>query len=444
MNDLLPASAEGGARHLLQRFFVAGVHHGGAGVDLIGALTVPESELAEELPRRARQGPLEEAVLLCTCNRVELYGVAAVDSPAAEAARRLLAGGDEARAAELVSSGYLHTGVAAVSHLFRVTASLDSMVLGDTQILGQVKTAFGWAQRLGLAGTVCQAIFPRAIKAAKRVHAETGLGEHQLSVSAVAVGFAQRVFERFADKRIVVVGAGETGRLALLHLLELGAQEIRVINRRPETAREMLQALGGAERFPALARVGVGPLEGLAAAAQEADIIISATGSPEPVLGPAMVGARRPGHPLLVLDLAVPRDVDPAVGRISDVFLYDLDALGAVVAENQALRRAQEQAAEDILAAEVDVTLRQMAVAGLNAVITELRQGSRGIVEGELTWALDRLPDLDERGREVLRQMADRIGNKLIDGPIRSAKREVFQQGQDGEVGSWLARLFRW
>ena len=152
----------------------------------------------------------------------------------------------------------------------------------------------------------------------------------------------------------------------------------------------------------------------------------------------------RAKSPLLVLDLAVPRDVDPAVGRIPDVFLYDLDALGAVVAENQALRRAQEQVAEDILAAEIDVTLRQMAVAGLNAVITELRQGSRGIVEGELTWALDRLPDLDERSREILRQMADRIGNKLIDGPIRSAKREVFQQGQDGEVGSWLARLFRW
>ncbi len=378
-----------------------------------------------------------EGVLLSTCNRVEIY--AASQSGAVPDVGQIgvfLARFHRLDPGEIVPHLFVNTDEAAVRHLFSVAASLDSMVLGEPQILAQVKQAYQAATEREAAGPLLHQAFQAAIRVARRVATETAIHQRRVSIPSVAVAdFARQIFERFDDKETLVIGAGEMAEETLRYLRDEGARKITVINRSFQRAGELAAQWNGQAR----------PWEDLFAALATADLVISTAGAGRAIVSAEefrAVHAARGQRPLFVLDLAVPRDFQPEVGDFSEVYLYSVDDLQETCRSNRLLRDRELPAAERIIEQETRRFMGEMYHRATAPVIQQLRDGWEKPKQDELRRLLNRLPDLESRDEEEIRQAFDRLVNKLLHTPLESLRDESHKGVPHGLLDA-LARLFQ-
>jgi glutamyl-tRNA reductase len=385
---------------------------------------------AERLPRALEQVTVRfdcEAVLLSTCNRVELYLAQALDRPGTPGAAPLE---PEAAAAFLAEFHglpldavrphlYAHRQAAAVQHLFTVVASLDSLIVGEGQIAGQVKTAYEKAQECASVGPLLHALFQHARQVARRVRSETGIARGHVSVSSAAVDYVRTAFDHFHDKTVLVIGAGKMGELTLKHLRELKPRRILVTNRSPDKAQAVAAGCGGEAV----------PWDRLDDVLARADIILSTTGAPEPIVTAARwkkVDARRTGGPAVILDIAVPRDFDPDIHDGDRAFLFNIDDLKKIREATLAERLRHVKPAEDIVRAEAGRFLAAWTRRRNGPVIARLTadfEAKRQVVLADLMRRLNgRLSDADRRTIEEAFRL---LQNRFLHGPISALTEET-------------------
>ncbi|MCC7541687.1 MAG: glutamyl-tRNA reductase [Deltaproteobacteria bacterium] len=380
---------------------VVGLSHRTAPIAVREKLAVAGDDLSA-ITKSILEAGAAEAMIVSTCNRVEVYAVGGSDlgrSVRATLTRR--AGG-----AKLDAHLYEHRGTEAVRHLFRVTSSLDSMVVGEPQILGQVKEAFGVATEAGTIGPLLGRCLHRAFGVAKRVRTETGIAEGSVSVSSVAVDLARGIFSSLAGRTVLLVGAGKMGRAASQHLVSAGAK-LLVTNRSPERATALADDVGGEAR----------PWESLRDLLVAADVVVCSTSAPGFVLTHSLVAqvvkARR-HRQLFVIDIAVPRDVDPAAGQLDNVFLYDVDDLQKVCNENLQARGRERDAAEKLVEGEVGEIERWRKTRGVSPLITALRAHVLAAVRGEIDKTAGKLRGLAPEDKKSLEVLAEAITSKVV------------------------------
>ena len=395
----------------MSRLFVIGLSHRTAPVDIREALSVDGEALLLQLKQAAEL--CGEALVLSTCNRYELYGRIA-DERALSRVEALIA----ARRPEAREHLYHLHGEAAVRHLFRVASSLDSMVLGEPQILGQVKQAYHSAQQAGTVGPVLSSVVPRAFQVAKRVRTDTAIGQSASSVASVAVALAGQVFGGLSGHPVLLVGAGKMAELCARHLREASADQFLVVNRTRSRAEDLAGRLSGtAHDWSELE-----PLLGRAA------VVLCSTGAREPVLRlellQRVMKARR-GRWLLLIDIAVPRDVDPKIAALENVYLYDIDALQAVVSGNLSERQREATAAEQIVEAEIMRLGAREREGDVVPLIRALRAHALGLAQAEVGRVLPRLGPLGDRERRLIEGLAEGIVNKLLHAPLTALKRSA-------------------
>ncbi|MDR1385592.1 MAG: glutamyl-tRNA reductase [Planctomycetaceae bacterium] len=381
-----------------------------------------------------------EAVLLATCNRTELY-VASENGTVIDdgAICQFLCDEKNVMPETVRESLIMLHDDEAVSHLFRVAGSLDSMVLGEPQILSQVKAAYQTANEIGTAGSVLHGLFQASLKVAKRIVGETEIHQRRTSIPSVAVAdFAMQIFERLDDKKTLVLGAGEMADETLRYLTDQGAMSILVINRSTDHAQKLAEQWHGhtdtwENRFARLAEV---------------DVVISTTGATEPIVrldDYLAIESRRQGRPLFVLDLAMPRDFDPAIGSRENVFLYSVDDLKETCERNQQSRNRELPKAEKIIKQECGKFWHDMRSRETGSIIRRLREDWESRKETELTRLFHKLPNLSETEQREVRYAFDRLINKLLHPPLESLRDEAYQphHGVTYLLQDAISRLFR-
>jgi glutamyl-tRNA reductase len=406
--------------------FVAGVNHRTAPVALREQLAVEEDKLRELIRDVQATGAAREAVLISTCNRVEVYAVADAPGEARAAVFRRLCqhrGLDPAAIEPLV---YTHLDEEAVRHAFRVAASLDSMMVGEPQILGQVKDAFALAQACETVGPTLHTLFSQAFAVAKKVRTETDIARHAVSVSFAAVELAKKIFAALSGRAVLLVGAGKMSELAARHLVEQGAFPIYVVNRTWSRAQDLARALSGTAV----------PFAELDVALGSVDIVVASTGAPEPVIRRELVQRvmhGRRGRPLFFIDIAVPRDVEEAVETLDDVYCYDIDDLKQVVDANLRERAREAQRAEALVEREVAKFAARLRDVEVIPTIVSLRERLEGIRVAELRRALARVPDASDATREAMEALSSSIVNKILHAPVTKLR----ESGRAGVGRSW-------
>jgi glutamyl-tRNA reductase len=399
-----------------------GISHKTAPVAVRERFAFSQDELADALPRFGGA-----AVLLSTCNRAEVY--LAVHHPIA--ASSVIALLRELKGADVPDEAFYHLeDREAARHLFRVAAGIESMVLGEAEILGQVRGAFSAATAANTHNAVLSQLFHEAIRIGRRARNETHIGRHAVSVSSTAVALAKRTLGDLSSSTVLVVSAGEAGKLAARNLAKHGASRVLVTSRNRDRARALADDLGG----------DLVAFDKLAAAMGEADIVISSSAAPGFLIGPGEVRralASRDGRPLLLIDIAVPRDIDPEVRALPRVHLYDIDDLQAAVEENLNSRRQEVAKVERIIDEGLARFTGWLRERGVVPTVAALRERADTLREAELERTLRRLPDLTQKERAAVQAMANALVKKLLHDPIGRLK------GPDGEryVGS-LRELF--
>ena len=391
---------------------LAGLNHRNAPVELREQVAFTADDLPGALAALKGLPGVREALILSTCNRVELlvaHDGEAPDLPAWLQRRFPMAEG------ELRAHLYQFRESETVRHLFRVAASLDSMVVGEPQILGQVKEAYTAARTAGTLGRELDRLLQSAFAAAKRVRTETGISGSSVSIASVAVDLALKVFGSLAGKRVLLVGAGKMGELAARHLLGRGASSLTVTNRTEARAARLAQNFGGR----------VLPFSLLREQAGEADIVITSTGSHEFVFrredGQRFLQRRR-GRPMFFIDIAVPRDVDPEMNRVDGVFLYDIDDLQNVARDNQAGRGREAARAEQLLDEEVARWARRGQALDAVPSLVALQGSAEQMRQAELRRAAARLSGLTPAQREAVEALTRGVVNKLLHAPLQALR----------------------
>jgi len=416
----------------LYQIAVTGVNHRSASLEVREKLSFTDSQLRQALHYLHHR--LQEVVLLFTCNRMEIYTVSEDASGAQETLVEFLSHHRKIAPSEVRKLLFHYTGEDAVQHLFKVVCGLDSMVLGETQVLGQVKEVYRKACEEGTVGKVFHTLFQHSFKTGKRVHGETGINDHAASVSYVAVKLSQDLFGSLKGRSVMVLGAGKMSELALQHLKEQGAKRVLVANRSRERACQL------AERFDG----SVINFKEMPGGFKDADIVITSTGAPHYVVHPHAVEAAmhdRNGRDLLFIDIALPRDVEPAAAELDGVHLYDLDDLQQVVRANEQERRQEALRAESILKDERKQFMESLQVLKAEPVISALRQKGESIYQQEKDQALSRLSRLSSREKKVVETMGRRVMDQLLKDPVLTLK-ELSRQGDGEEATETLCRLF--
>ncbi|MFQ5895592.1 MAG: glutamyl-tRNA reductase, partial [Nitrospinota bacterium] len=366
----------------------------------------------------------EERLILSTCNRVEVYGRAADFEAGVEGVRRFLSEYHSFPLKQLDGHLYALPDGEAVRHLFRVASSLDSMVVGEPQILGQVKEAYRVARKEGHTGPLLNQLFERAFAVAKQVRARTGIAERAVSVGYAAVELAKKIFGDLRGRAVLLVGAGEMSELAARHLVGQGAETVVVASRTLERARELADALGGRAV----------PFGNISLELAAADIVISSTGAPHYVLRKEMVQEAlhlRRGTPMFLIDIAVPRDVAPEVNELDDVYLYDIDDLQGVVEANLEQRAQEAQEAEAIVEREAEAFLRWgQAQDEVVPTVVALRQKIETFRQRELQKTLRKLKELAPEEREAVEALSRALAAKFLHDPTVRLKHKA--QGGGG------------
>ncbi|HLG42667.1 MAG TPA: glutamyl-tRNA reductase, partial [Planctomycetota bacterium] len=326
---------------------------------------------------------------------------------------------------------YQHEGLDAIRHLFRVAAGIDSMVVGENEILGQVKRAYLAAVESGATGRALNRIFQVALHVGKTVRSSTSISAGQVSVPSVAVGLAEKIFQDFAPRTAVILGAGETGELTAAAFRSRGLRSFVVLNRTVENARRLANHLGGE---PA-------GLDELPRRLAHADILISCASGDSPLVTLDHVRAAasgRRGLPLLLVDIAVPRSIDPQVDRLQSVYLYNIDDLESIASDNAVRRAAEVERSEEIIRREADKLFASASLLDPDDVIAKLRKHCDEIADEELRWALKQLDGVGQGQREVVEQLVRRLVTKILHQPLRGLK-----EGSEGHLAAeYLRRLF--
>jgi glutamyl-tRNA reductase len=398
---------------------LVGVNHKTAPIELRERIAIAREDLPDVTRALAAVPGVSECMIVSTCNRVEM--LAAVETPDADLTGFLHRhfGLDPALLGPHI---YEHCDREAVRHLFRVAASLDSMVVGEPQILGQVKDAFAVARASGTVSGQLEHLLQSAFAAAKRVRSETEIGSSSVSIASVAVELARKIFGSLAGRTVFLVGAGKMSELAARHLVHQGADTILVTNRTLERARNM------AERFDGR----VIPFEELHEAASQADIVITSTGAPHPIFrrehGQAFLQRRR-NRPMFFIDIAVPRDVDPAMNRLEGIFVYDIDDLQAVAAAHLAERSREATDAEALIAHEVERFHQRQRTVNVAPAIVALQRQAEEIRQAELRRAHARLGPLTVEQAAAVEALTRGLVNKFLHPPMQALK----QAARDGD-----------
>lgn len=398
--------------------FVVGISWRTAPVAVREKLAFREEELTPALRSMTAKLPVAEALLISTCNRVEVYGVAKPGSDGATAVRQFIIEQRGVKPVDVTNVLYEHRGPAAIRHVFRVASSLDSLVVGEAQILGQLKDAYGIAGTSGTSGPVLSRALERAFGVAKRVRTETTIARGAANVSSVAVELAGRVFGNLAGKSVLVVGAGKMSALAARHLYANGAQRIVVTNRSPAKAEALAAEIEGVAK----------PWEQLEDHLVEADVVISSTGAQQPILTKKLfktVAKRRRYRQMIVIDIAVPRDAEQGINDIEQVYLFNIDDLDKVVQANLAERQKAAEHAGKIVeheAGQFEQWLRTQAVV---PTIRALREKFAQVAETEVSKALEQLARKElskDQQREVLQRTVQLVVNKLLHAPTTALR----------------------
>ncbi|WP_163970146.1 glutamyl-tRNA reductase [Oceanobacillus halotolerans] len=392
-----------------------GFNYKTAPVEIRERLQFSEDTLEEAMLQLKEQKSILENVIISTCNRTEIFAVVDQVHTGRYYIKQFIA--DWFKVDKETFTPYLKIvdGDGAIEHLFRVTTGLDSMVLGETQILGQVKQSFLTAQNVNTTGTIFNELFKQAITFAKRTHKETAIGEHAVSVSYAAVELAKKIFGSIEKKQVLILGAGKMGKLAAKNLHGSGATNITVVNRTLEKAQ------GLAEQFHAKAA----SLEQLEELMEQADILISSTGSNSVMLTKELlepIRKQRKGNPLFLVDIAVPRDIDPAISKLDDIFLYDIDDLQHIVDENLEARKAAAEKIEILIEKEMVDFNEWLQTLGVVPVISALRQKALAIQSETMKSIERKMPDLTAREKKVLNKHTKSIINQLLKEPVTQAK----------------------
>jgi glutamyl-tRNA reductase len=398
---------------------VAGLNHKTAPVEVRERVSVLEGELAETLAAMRRTRTVLESVVLSTCNRTEVYAVVSSSRAGEDYLRTWFARRGGAEASEHL---YIREDREAARHLMRVACGLDSLVLGETQILGQVRDAYLAAADAGNTGALLNQLFRRAIQVGKRAQAEAGIGQNPVSVSYAAVQLVRKVFGDLAGKRVLVVGAGKMSRLTAQHLFAQGIAAMEVCNRTLARAQELAREFGASPL----------PWEALEDGLARADVVISSTGAQGFVIDTALAGralARRGRRPVVMVDIAVPRDIDPAVGALGQVYLYDIDDLEGVVAANLAERERLARDVERMIADALREYGRWLAEQEVVPLIAAVREKGEAIQASVMESLARKLPDLSERERELLHKHTMSIVNQLLRDPVKNMKELAIAQG---------------
>jgi len=394
------------------KLMLIGVNHRTASVELRERWAVPESDWPQAVQRVLQYPDVEEAVFLSTCNRVELLLRTA--TPLKDA-HNILAIACSRAPEEFQEHTYVLRDMEAVRHFFRVTSSLDSMIVGEPQILGQVKSAVAVARSVGAVQTELDAVTSRALNVAKRVRTETQIGSSAVSVASAAVDLAKKIFGSLEGRTVLLVGAGKMGELAARHVMSSGASKLLVINRTYERAVEVAEEFGGTPL----------PFDPWMDAVALADIIITSTGAPEPIFrsadGEALM-KRRKQAPVFFIDIAMPRNVDPQLNKRGGIFVYDLDDLQHMSNENVGNRMKEAERAEAILAEEVQRFAGRLATRKLVPTIVSLQEHLENIRQIELDKIRGRLGHLTPEQECAIEAMTRGIINKVMHTPVSELK----------------------
>ena len=396
---------------MFQELIAIGINHDSATLDIRERVAFAPESIATALGSALATAPITEVVILSTCNRTEIYGVVPTSGDPLSASEALVSWVTEHHglpSEALSTCTYRHHGKQALTHLVRVAAGLNSMVLGEPQIFGQLKSAFAVAEEAGAVGSRLQRLFPEAFRIAKKVRTDTAIGENPVSVAYASVDLAGHIFSNLSKRTALLLGAGETIANRTLARAESLAQQF-------DASAVMLADVP--DRLP------------------EADIVISSTASQLPILGKGAVErALRQRHyrPMLLIDLAVPRDIEPEVSELSDIYLYSVDDLKDVIAENLRLRASEANKADGIINAgvvgvEEDFRGRQSA-----DVVRTFRESALAIQEVELSKAIKSV-ERGETPEDVIRRLARDLTNKLIHAPT-AGLRQIAREGDDGQV----------
>lgn len=394
---------------------VVGLNYKTAPVEIREKLSFIESELPQAMEALQKQKSILENVIVSTCNRTEIYAVVDQLHTGRHFVKQFLADWFDLPVETFSLYLTIREEDEAVEHLFKVTAGIDSMVLGETQILGQVKKSFLSGQEIGTTGTVYNQLFKQAVTFAKRAHNETAIGENAVSVSYAAVELAKKIFGSLQRKHVAILGAGKMGELAIENLYGSGVGKVTVINRTFEKAESLAAKFHGQAKS----------MKELQCSLLEADILITSTGATDYVIDYELmqfVERLRKGKPLFMVDIAVPRDIDPRVGDLPNVFLYDIDDLQGIVEANLAERERAAADITDMIGHEVLQFKDWVSTLGVVPVISALRKKANRIQEETMTSIENKMPDLTERERKILSKHTKSIINQLLKEPILQAK----------------------
>jgi len=396
-----------------------GVSHKTAPVEVREKYSFKGEELETSLLQLNALPSVEECMILSTCNRVEIYFTSRASNPFKEI-YDFLTENKSATVEEINQFFYKKEQKEAVRHGFYVASSLDSMVVGEPQIVGQFKDAFGAARDSGTIGTVMCRFCETAFKVSKRVRTETGISKNAVSISFAAVELAKKIFGTLSGKRVAIIGAGEMAELAVKHLISNGVSEVFVVNRTFERAVKLAKGFGG-KPFP---------LTELSTVLQMADIVISSTGAPGYVLTPENVIPaieKRKNNPMFLIDIAVPRDIDPALNEVEELYVYDIDDLNEVVKANIEERLRAAEIAKEIIEEYVNRFIKWLRELEIAPLIAELKEKAEAIRKAELQKRLSKLNLTPEQAQEI-DNLTRIIINKLLHEPITSVKKKAAEE----------------
>jgi glutamyl-tRNA reductase len=420
----------------MRRLLLLGLNHTSAPLEVREKIAFNSAQQRAALDQFRAAFPESEIVLLSTCNRVELYTARATHGhPRAEEMSDFLAGFHNVPIAQLRPHLYHKAERDVVDHLFAVASSLDSMVLGETQILGQVREAYDAAHEAAATGPLLNPLFQRALAVGKQVMHETALGEGRLSVASVAVDYAKQIFDHFNDKTVLSIGAGKMATLALRHFSALNPKRLLICNREPAKGKLLAEQFNGQDV----------PFENLPDHLIAADVVITSTGSREPIILKKQFEGllkKRRYRPLFMIDIALPRDIEKGIGELENVYLYNLDDLQQVVSATQSQRKDSLDAARKIVAQHVEEFTVAHRARELGPVIEKLQHRYHAMAREELQRTLSKFPNLSDSEKSHLEDLTRRIVNKLLHAPIQ-AMRKSDSHAADGPYLHAMEKLFR-
>ena len=416
---------------------VIGCTHREASLDFRQKLAFSAAQAEDFLKQYQEKYPGCEVVLVSTCNRVEVYtATESADAPSFESELAFLSAHRGLSVESVTQNCFQLSGPKAAKHLFNVAASLDSMVLGEVQILSQIRHAYQQSVLQHSVGPILNSAFQTAVKIARRVAVETEIHRHRLSIASVAVkDFAGNIFETFSDKKALVIGAGEMAEETLTYLKDEGVVNPTVINRSPEKAQKLAESYQG---------TAVG-WERLLDELRSADLVVTATGSSDFIVTAdqfRLIHRARASKPVFIVDLAVPRDFDPNIGKFPEVYLYSIDDLEQTCERNRKAREKQLPRAMSIVQEETEKFIQQIRHRKNAPILTKLREEWDSIKESELERLFNKRPNLSDEDRQAIVQTFDRTMNKILNNPYQTLRDASQEEVPRGLLDS-MAKLFR-